>query len=203
MSKKSTDTIPLSGSLGELFESGQFSDVIFDVNRVKIPAHRAILAARSNYFCVMFGNSFKEAKDEQIHIRDTDPETFTTMLKYLYTGTLPKELDALELEFLFKLADRYGIEGLIEKCEIGLITKLRMDNCVNILQVADSYSRKVLKNFVVNFIMENYMAVIKSKSWKALKLTNLSLIYKVSQSINLKLLSLNGYSSSNDTESSE
>ncbi|KAF6775997.1 hypothetical protein AHF37_04494 [Paragonimus kellicotti] len=53
---------------------------------VRIPAHRVILAAASDYFAAMFGNEHKEASETEIWIHDVEPSALQTLIDYIYTG---------------------------------------------------------------------------------------------------------------------
>jgi len=59
----------------------------------------------------MFASGMKEAETGQVRVEDVEPETFQRFLKYLYTGILessPRD------EKLFTVADKYGVETLME-----------------------------------------------------------------------------------------
>lgn len=53
---------------------------------IRIPAHRVILAAASDYFAAMFGNELKEATEQEIWIHDVEPNALKTLINYIYTG---------------------------------------------------------------------------------------------------------------------
>lgn len=194
MSEKSAKPLTMSQSLINLFESGQFSDVIFVVNGVKIPGHRNILAARSEYFNAMFGKSFKESKIKTINISDANPEIFKAMLKFLQTDIFPGHFDLESLESLFTLADRYGIEELMNRCERDLISIIELENYGHILQLSETFSRENLKECVILFIKNNYKAVIQGEQWQNFKQTHPVLVYEVSEAINLLFVDEEEYS---------
>lgn len=52
----------------------------------RIPAHRVILAAASDYFAAMFGNELKEASEAEVWIRDVEPDALETLVDYIYSG---------------------------------------------------------------------------------------------------------------------
>jgi len=78
------------------------SDVTFVVGDARIPAHRVILEARSQYFRAMLSSGFREGQEPaykrartsgqeeaaDITIGDTTPEAFKALLRYLYTDEL-------------------------------------------------------------------------------------------------------------------
>jgi len=76
-------------------------------------SHRSLLSARSPVFAAMFASGMKEAETGRVRIEDVDPTTFQHFLKFLYTGML--ETSAMNKE-LFTVADKYGVETLMELC---------------------------------------------------------------------------------------
>lgn len=188
-------------SLAKLFDSGLFSDVTFVVNDVKIPAHRNILAARSEYFNVMFCKTFKEAETKEINISEADPEIFRAMLKYVQANIFPEKFDSASTEQLLTLADRYGLEDLMKDCEKQLIKRLTLENYDVILELSEAHSRKTLKKSAIDFIKDNYQEVIEDQKWEDLKHTNPTLVYEISEAINLFFVSQNIRASSPESYS--
>jgi kelch-like protein 1/4/5 len=54
----------------------------------RIPGHRLVLSAASDYFAAMFTNDVKEAKMEEIVMKDVDPESMEAIVNYAYTGKI-------------------------------------------------------------------------------------------------------------------
>ena len=82
----------LSYNLKKVFENGDYSDVIFCVGGIDIPAHKVILSAASTVFASMFKQKdTKEAQEGKVIIEDVDVDTFKVLLKYLYSGQIPDE----------------------------------------------------------------------------------------------------------------
>ena len=66
--------------------------------------HKNILAIRSNVFEAMFEHDCQENQKNRIEIEDLDGKTCGELLRYIYTGKVPKmEEYALEL---FAAADK-------------------------------------------------------------------------------------------------
>ena len=64
----------------------QFSDVNLNIRGREFPAHKNILAARSEVFAAMFQHPTKEKLSNQIEIEDIEPEVFQELLRFIYTG---------------------------------------------------------------------------------------------------------------------
>lgn len=67
----------------------------------------------------MFTNGMSETTSSEVYIRDVSPEAFQTMLKFMYSGELSKDVtmesDVLLLQLLF-LADQFGVTLLHQEC---------------------------------------------------------------------------------------
>ncbi|XP_069102880.1 uncharacterized protein [Argopecten irradians] len=95
--------------LGELFESGTMSDVVFIVgaHKERIHAHRLILISRSPVFYAMFeGESAGELK---IILPDTSESAFYSFIRYLYTDKI--RCRPCDADHLCDLARKYNVDS--------------------------------------------------------------------------------------------
>lgn len=66
----------------------QLCDVVLVAEERRIPAHRLVLSAISDYFAAMFTNNVREASMDEIQIKDVDAEALANLVQYSYTGKL-------------------------------------------------------------------------------------------------------------------
>ena len=64
----------------------QLTDVILKVGDVRIPAHRLVLCAVSDYFTAMFTNDVIEATAGEVELREIDARALKACIQYIYTG---------------------------------------------------------------------------------------------------------------------
>lgn len=64
----------------------QLCDVILNAGSKRISAHRLVLSSASDYFAAMFTSNVREATQEEIHLKDVDPEALAALINYTYTG---------------------------------------------------------------------------------------------------------------------
>jgi len=102
-----------SGEIWAASTERKMTDVEFLVGEESFGAHRSLLSARSPVFAAMFASGMKEAATGQVRIEDVDPTTFQHFLKFLYTGMFEPSSKDREL---FTVADKYGVETLMELC---------------------------------------------------------------------------------------
>ena len=77
---------------GKLLEDGTLADVVLVVDGERFPAHRVILAARSEYFRGLFlsGMQGGSSEGEMHEIAQVSAGAFRVVLRYLYTAELPE-----------------------------------------------------------------------------------------------------------------
>jgi len=97
--------------LSNATDSADFSIVCEDQS---FPCHEAILRARSPVLDRMFQQKMKESISRKLCIADMKKETTSILIKYLYTGEVPRDVE--NLSELIYAADKYNISELLELC---------------------------------------------------------------------------------------
>jgi hypothetical protein len=171
-----------SSKIGEffanLYNSKDFSDIILAVGESKINAHKLVLAARSEYFAALFGPDFKESKEKVVEIEEDDEELFKEMIQIFYTNDV-SEVDVDKAMELIVLARKYLVEELVKSCEEIIIKNMTVENCLEILLVADYIQSKLFKDRAIGFISANIKSVMKAPGWEALKADKPNLVIEV------------------------
>jgi speckle-type POZ protein len=160
-----------------LYNNKDFSDVILAVGESKIHAHKLVLSARSKYFATMFGSDFKESKDKVVEIED-DEELFKKMIEIFYTNDVSKLVIDVALE-LIVLARKYLVEELVKSCEEIIIKNMTLENCFEILLVADSIQSNPFKERAIGFISANIKSIVKAPGWKSLLVEKPDLAHEI------------------------
>lgn len=157
-----------------LMKSKKFCDVSLVVGDKKFHAHKTILAARSTTLCTKFEQSLQDKKVTVLEINNFDQKVVKEMLRYIYTGKV-EDLNKVAKEIL-PAANEYALEGLKNMCENVMSKNLNLDNVVEMLTVADTYSAYNLKKEAIDFIIANGEAVTSSPSFKAISASQPHLI---------------------------
>ena len=76
----------LMNKMNLYLNQGQLCDVILIVGALRIPAHRVVLSAASDYFAAMFMSDLREAQEMEIEMKDIDPEALQSLVSYMYSG---------------------------------------------------------------------------------------------------------------------
>ncbi|KAJ3670421.1 hypothetical protein LUZ60_010745 [Juncus effusus] len=93
--------------IGKLFKTGDMTDVKFKVDGEVFAAHRLILGARSSVFKSQLFGSVSDARMEFIEINDMSSHVFKALLHFIYTCSLPDDIDTDMIQHLIVAAKRY------------------------------------------------------------------------------------------------
>lgn len=82
---------PVGKNLRTLINNRKFSDLelVVGPDRQIVHGHKAILAARSEWFEAALRPGFRESREGRIILPDDDPKIFEALLEFLYTGEYP------------------------------------------------------------------------------------------------------------------
>ncbi|XP_002132279.3 BTB/POZ domain-containing protein 9-like [Drosophila pseudoobscura] len=98
----------LLNEIESLCMNNLFSDVSFLVEGQRLPAHRLILATRSQYFRELLFGGMCNSREQLIRL-EVPLEAFKLILGYLYAGTVPLSLDTDAIVQVRDLAKMYGL----------------------------------------------------------------------------------------------
>ncbi|XP_055306228.1 uncharacterized protein LOC129570584 [Sitodiplosis mosellana] len=156
----------LSADLRGLYLDATTSDVNFifkldDDKEESLPAHKSLLAARSDVFHAMFYGATKKKAD--IKIVDTTPADFKEFLKFFYFSDV--ELTMENVPSIIKLGKKYKVAACMDVCVQLLKDKLTVENACFIYGRAIHYKQNDLKQLCEEKIIENTEAVFESSSF--------------------------------------
>uniref|UniRef100_A0A4W3HZ07 Kelch like family member 1 n=1 Tax=Callorhinchus milii TaxID=7868 RepID=A0A4W3HZ07_CALMI len=141
----------------------QLCDVILIAGNRKIPAHRLVLSAVSDYFAAMFTSDVCEAKQEEIKMEGIDPKALWDLVQFAYTGCL--ELKEETIENLLAAACLLQLSQVVEVCCHFLMKLLHPSNCLGIRAFADAQGCIELMNVAHKYTMEHIVEVIRNQEF--------------------------------------
>ncbi|CAM0957823.1 unnamed protein product [Alopecurus aequalis] len=167
----------LADNLGELLETGEETDVTFEVRGESFPAHRIVLAMRSRVFKAELFGPMGDRTRKTITIEDMQPAVFSALLHFIYKDSLPStgHLDGDDGEEMVKhllvAADRYAMERMKVVCESILCKNLNIRNVTTTLALADQHQCTHLKDACLDFITspDRINDVVASEGYARLK----------------------------------
>lgn len=171
---------------GKILESRQFCDVQFLVgsDEVRIPAHLALVAARSAYLrnkirkskenrdlhlITLFGTvkvPFSDIPPLEVKLKDANPEAFEMILNYIYMDCIDPTKKAQQGEDpysnrivllmmdVYRLAVKFNMVRLEHLCVQYLNATICLKNVLVALHNADSLKLEFIKEFCLRFIVK-------------------------------------------------
>jgi len=124
-----TETTSSDLSLLEMYNEKIPFDMTIEIGQRKFSTHKHILILYSDYFRTLFESDFDENINSTLVLNDDiNSDTFAILLKYIYSGKIDlshvvadnNKIELLMVD-LFKLADRFLIEKLKQKCLTELL----------------------------------------------------------------------------------
>ena len=156
----------LPDRLGLLLAKADGTDVVFTLDDgTRVPAHRAILAARCIRFRLMFRH-FRESVEESICLQDIPGPVFRLLVGWLYTNTADAPPEHV-VDLLIQ-ADAFQLPGLMAHCERIIAPELDVENAAAVFHLASAHRAVSLRRVALFFIIGNHAQVSASPGWAEL-----------------------------------
>jgi leucine-zipper-like transcriptional regulator 1 len=187
----------LGEDFGKFLMNKQFCDVVFIVgpDETKIPAHIAIIAARSQFlkgkimsakesrnqhFEKLFGTTevpfSAEAPQLEVKLPNIQPDAFEMVLSYIYTDIIDfKDPFNKKIVFLmmqvYLLSQQFNIPRLEQLCVQYLEFKIARTNVLDALDNSDKMTLQQIKDYCLNYITkdEHFYEIVMSVEFTALE----------------------------------
>ncbi|KAE8625106.1 hypothetical protein XENTR_v10006160 [Xenopus tropicalis] len=137
--------------VAQLFQQEQYSDLMIKVGDKHINAHKFVLAARSEVW-----SPANLASTKELDLSDSNPEVTMAMLRWVYTDELDLREDDIFLTELMKLANRFQLQLLRERCEKGVMSLVNVRNCIRFYQTAEELNANALLNYCAEIIASHW-----------------------------------------------
>jgi speckle-type POZ protein len=171
----------LSSHLEGLFNNMSSSDVILNIRGREFPAHKLILATRSEVFAAMFKHPTKENCNNQVKIEDIEPEVFQEVLRFIYTGRVSRATMETMATGLFIAADKYLLGELKKECENYMLHHMSPDYCLVLLLHGDLQKPTELLKEAAKFFRRLPKQVTATERWEKMKQENPVLLCVIQQ----------------------
>ncbi|KXZ42889.1 hypothetical protein GPECTOR_112g259 [Gonium pectorale] len=114
----------LPGDLGALLDRQPdgTADLEVVVGDRTFAVHRALVAARCDYFRQRLEGGFAESGAAQLTLPDADPDAFALVLRFLYTGTV--DIPAAQVQPVAELADRLLLPELCRDAQAQVLAQV-------------------------------------------------------------------------------
>ena len=146
--------------------SEKFSDVHFlcsegaGEQEAVIHAHKAVLAAASEYFSTLFNGPWADNHADGAVKTSNPPHIMRAILSFVYTGHLDKGLLDANAPGLVGIASEFRLLELVELAEQSCIRCLALDNVKALLQLAHLHAASELKSACYTFVQRHAVTVL-------------------------------------------
>ena len=140
-----------------------FCDVEVVVGGCRLPAHKLVLAATSDYMRALLENPrFEDSTSEQLTLVDMTVDTAELVLEFMYTGAC--DVRSEQLEPVLGAACRLQVTNLIVAIAEELCKLVDASNCGHLIQLAERYSLAQLENAASHAMREHFEGFAKTDS---------------------------------------
>lgn len=140
--------------MDNLRKANILTDITLEVEDKEFKAHKAVLAAHSEYFCIMFTGDMVEKNKFTVQLKDLSSIGLEIILDYIYTSKLI--LTDENVELVLATANYLQMEYIVDICTQYLESVLCVENCIDILSLVESYQLTKFENLVLSFICNHF-----------------------------------------------
>ncbi|KAJ1264478.1 hypothetical protein BS78_08G003600 [Paspalum vaginatum] len=162
-----------------------------------IPAHRAILAARSEVFRHMLSGDERckapAPSGDSIALPELSHADLSLLLAFFYTGELepeqqhqaavPEEEEERRLHALLVAADKYDVPFLRRACEARLAARVGPRNALRTMEVAELSSSAALMARALGAVVEHAEEVVFSSEYGEFAARNAGLCVEITRAL--------------------
>ncbi|GMS90969.1 hypothetical protein PENTCL1PPCAC_13144, partial [Pristionchus entomophagus] len=138
-------------------------DVILVLEGQKFPVNKKMLSAQSSYFNSLFYGDFKESKQEEIEIKETDPEDFHELLKMMHGESTEPTTVENAIRYLM-MADKFDLIHIVKDRIENFLLSTDLISIHRKFLIAEENKLEILKSEVLRLCkkMENLWALKES-----------------------------------------
>ncbi|CBY19239.1 unnamed protein product [Oikopleura dioica] len=146
----------------------QLCDVTLICGKRRMAAHKLVLSSLSSYFAVMFTQDLCEKNQDEVEIKEVNPDALMWIIRYMYTSHIDIRED--NVEDLLITARLLQIEKIVVACCEFLRKQLHPSNCLGIAKFAESQACPELFTASLNFIKKNSLNILNEQEFLELGL---------------------------------
>ncbi|CAH1241025.1 KLHL29 [Branchiostoma lanceolatum] len=137
-------------------KSGEFLDVVVEIEGREFPCHRAVLAS-TPYFKAMLSSKLVEGDSRVIKILGVDSISFSKLLDFIYTGEI--DIGKENVQDILQAAHMLHFEDVQKYCIEVIEKNLDPSNCLGVLRLAELYNLETLKKKAWDMALQDFTKV--------------------------------------------
>lgn len=158
--------------LQEFHKQDTFCDYSLIAEGQELRVHRVVMASCSDYFKVMLTGQMKESREGQVDLKGITAKGLKVVVDFAYTGVL--QLTVENVEEVLSAATHLQVTDAVELCSKYIENSITIENCVDVLNLAEMYSLASTNQVAKDFMLGNFEIVAKSNQYKKLTHTQLA-----------------------------
>ncbi|XP_054030035.1 kelch-like protein 32 isoform X1 [Dryobates pubescens] len=155
-------------ALNQQRSDGTLCDVTLVAEEQKFHAHKAVLAACSDYFRAMFSLCMVESEADEVNLHGVTSLGLKQALDFAYTGQILLEPGVVQ--DVLAAGSHLQLLELLSLCSHYLIQELNSFNYLDLYKLADLFNLTLLENAVVDFLVKHLSELLKSHPEEVLAL---------------------------------
>ncbi|XP_018327900.1 kelch-like protein 5 [Agrilus planipennis] len=155
-------------------QAGKLCDVVLIAgnNGRRVPAHRLVLSAASEYFSAMFTCNMRETAEPEITLQNVNGDVLFALVNYCYTGSI--EIREDNVETLLATACLMQLREVTEACSRFLAHQLHPSNCLGIAVFAEHQNCISLLQQANAYTSQHFVQVIRNQEFLQLSVDQIS-----------------------------
>ncbi|XP_041107114.1 kelch-like protein 32 isoform X2 [Polyodon spathula] len=155
-------------ALNQQRHDGILCDVTLVAEEQKFHAHKAVLAACSDYFRAMFSLCMVESGADEVNLHGVTSVGLKQALDFAYTGQIL--LDPGIIQDVLAAGSHLQLLELLSLCSHYLIQELNSFNYLDMYKLADLFNLTLLEEAVVSFLVKHLSELLSSRQEEVLVL---------------------------------
>ncbi|XP_078683969.1 kelch-like protein 24 [Branchiostoma floridae x Branchiostoma belcheri] len=161
----------LLAELASQRKTGEFLDVVVQVEGREFPCHRAVLSS-TPYFKAMLSSNLAESSSEVVQLHGIDSISFSKILDFLYTGEIRIGKD--DVQDILQTAHMLQFDKILQYCREFIQDNLCPSNCLGVMRLADVYGLSALKKKARDMATSNFLDVTQDEEFLSLSAQELT-----------------------------
>ncbi|XP_016372241.1 kelch-like protein 32 [Sinocyclocheilus rhinocerous] len=155
-------------ALNQQRKDGLLCDVTLVAGEQKFHAHKAVLAACSDYFRAMFSLCMVESEADEVTLQGVTSVGLKNALDFAYTGQIMLEPGVIQ--DVLSAGSHLQLLELLSLCSHYLIQELNSFNYLDLYRLADLFHLPALEEAVVGFLVDHLSELQRNRQEEVLLL---------------------------------
>ncbi|ERE75062.1 kelch-like protein 31 [Cricetulus griseus] len=149
--------------LSRMRQESFLCDLVIGTKTKSFDVHKSVMASCSEYF---YNILKKDPSTKRVDLNDIAPLGLATVIAYAYTGRLT--LSLYTIGSIISAAVYLQIHTLVKMCSDFLIREISVENCMYVVNIAETYCLKNAKATAQKFIRDNFIEFAESEQFMKL-----------------------------------